>query len=357
MFATRTSTWTRIAFLAMTCAAAAPAQAQLFPWLNPCGACPPPMAAQMVAVPMLQTASISDCPCMKPVTETVYQDVQRVEYQPVQKTVKAAKVVTVMEEQPITTYQTVTEARTVEVPSYVSQTVTEMRPVTYNQSHWQTHWQPIPKYAPCQYDPRPGLLGELNRLGYAVRNSVTPNYVARREFVPNVVTAQVPMQRVVQIPTTRQVTYNVAKVVPVTTTQKVAVQRVVWEDQTVTAMVPVTTTQRVAVGTRTRMVYSGDNGTASASNEPTPTAANPGNQSAGKDKGTTRLQSAPGSEAAPIQLPVQRRDAEPAPQPAPANGPVASQSPSVIQVAGWRATRRSTTDDALQGPELKVVQK
>ncbi|WP_437223876.1 hypothetical protein SH661x_003393 [Planctomicrobium sp. SH661] len=361
MFGIRTHAWTGITLLATTCGLAGSAEAQLFPWINPCGTCAAPPMQQMVAAPvMMQTAAVSDCPCMKPVTETVYQDVARVEYQPVQQVQKVAKVVTVMEDKPVTTYQTVNEARTVEVPTTVAQQVTEMQTVTSNQSYWQTNWQQVPKYSPCTYDPRPGLLGQMNRMGYQMRNAFTPNYVARREFVPNVVAQQVPVSRTVQIPTTRQVTYNVSKLVPVTTTQKVPVQRMVYEDQTVTAMVPVTTTQKVAVGTRTRMVYSGDlNTTASANFDPVPTAANSaGSTTAGNDKGTIRQQSAP-SEEMPIRYPTFQKNNEANPAPTAHEAPVTSSeaAPTIKVAGGWKATRGSASDLQANAPVLSVVQK
>jgi hypothetical protein len=340
MFGIRTRALTGLTLLATACGINGTAHAQLFPWLNPCNPCGPApvMQPQMVAAPvMMQTAAV-DCPCLKPVTETVYQDVQRVVMQPVEKTVKVARVVTEYEDRPVTTYQQ----------------VTEMRPVTLNQSYWQTTCQAVPKYSPCAYDSRPGLLGEMNRMGYAMRNTFTPNYVARREFVPNVVASEVPVTRTVQIPTTRQVTYNVARQVAVQTTQKVAVQRTVFEDKVVTAYEPVTTTQRVAVGTRTRMVYSGDAGGVTArAGEPVPTAANPN---------PIKAQSAPANEI-PLKNPVYRRDADAAPAPAapapaPAEGPVATAAESsVIRVAGWRATRQNAGDAASAGPAIAVVQK
>ncbi|HWL11205.1 MAG TPA: hypothetical protein VNQ76_22545, partial [Planctomicrobium sp.] len=305
---------------------------------------------------VMQSASL-DCPCMKPVTETVYQDVQKVEYKPYQKTVKVAKVVTDYEDRPVTTYQTVSEPRTVDVQSFVPQQVTEMRPVTINQSYWQTSCQAIPKYSPCAYDSRPGLMGQMNRMGYSLRNTFTPNYVARREFVPNVVASQVPVSRTVQVPVTRQVTYNVSRQVAVQTTQKVAVQRTVWEDQTVTAYEPITTTQRVAVGSRTRMVYSGDIGgvTASAA-DPVPTAAKPDTS-----KGTIRQQSTSDNDI-PLQNPTYRQDAVPAPQPhSPVveEGPVASSDTNnVIRVAGWRASRKPAGDiNTDKAADIAVVQK
>jgi len=358
MFGIRTHTWTGIALLATTCGLAGSAEAQLFPWLNSCNTCQAPMVmpAQMVAAPvMMQTAAVSDCPCMKPVTETVYQDVARVEYQPVQKVQKVAKVVTVMEDRPVTTYQTVSEARTVDVPTTVAQQVTELQNVTSNQSYWQTQWQQVPKFSPCTYDSRPGLLGEMNRLGYAMRNTFTPNMVARREFVPNIVAHQVAVTRTVQVPTTRQVTYNVNKLVPVTTTQKVPVQRMVYEDQTVTAMVPVTTTQKVAVGTRTRMVYAGDASTTASAYDPVPTAAAKGNVTAENDKGTIRQQSATSDEM-PIRYPTHQKSVEPTPV---REAPVTSSenTPTIKVVSGWRATRGSTGAAPTSGPVLSVVQK
>lgn len=362
MFRIRTRAWTGLTLLATTCGLASSAEAQLFPWMNSCNPCGTPavMPAQMVAAPvMMQTASV-DCPCLKPVTETVYQDVARVEYQPVQRVQKVAKVVTVMEDRPVTTYQTVNESRTVEVPTTIAQQVTEMQTVTCNQSYWQTHWQPVPKYSPCAYDSRPGLLGELNRMGYAMRNTFTPNYVARREFVPNVTAQQVPVTRTVHIPTTRQVTYNVAKAVPVTTTQKVPVQRMVYEDQTVTAYEPITTTQRVAVGTRTRMVYAGDLSTSASSNfTPVPTAANPNATSTpptAENKGSTRFNSAPSDEM-PIRYPTYNKGNEPTP--IENSGPITSTeaAPTIKLTSGWKTSRQAIAQMEKDAPALSVVQK
>lgn len=358
------------------------AHAQLFRWPNPCQPCgqlPVPIVpmASVAAAPMMQTASVSDCPCLKPVTETVYQDVDQVEYRTVQKTVKSPKVVTVMEDRDVVTYQQITEQRTVDVPSYITQTVTEMKPVAINQSYWQTSHQAVQKCSPCEYDPRPGLLGEFNRLGIAMRNSFTPNYVTHRQFVPNVVTAEVPMQRTVQIPTTRQVTYNVARTVPVTTTQKVAVQRTVWEDQTVTAYEPYVTRKTVAVGTRTRMAYvDPTQGSTTAAAEPTPaTAEGNKNQTSENGKGAVRLQSLPQSSPAPVRFPgypqTQPQAAPPAAQPPQAQfRPSTNETPqpatpdestSLVRASGWKATRPEHAGPSpagpLDGPILSVARK
>lgn len=345
MHGNRPRALTRMLLLTMACSWNATAHAQLFPWLNPCQPCgPAPMAYAApapVAMAPAQTASL-DCPCLKPVTETVYRDVEQVDYRTVEKTVKRPKVVTVMEDREVTTYQQVTEQRTANVPSYIDQTVTEMRPVTVNQSYWQTHHQPVQKCTPCQFDPRPGLVGELNRLGYAMRNTITPNYVTRREFVPNVVTTQVPVQRTVRVPTERQVTYNVARMVPVTTTQKVAVQKTVWEDETVTAYEPYVTRKRVAVGTRTRMAYvDPQGGSTTASAEPTPatTAESDGQEKSaeknnGDGKGSVRQLSVPRKASPPVRFPGDPQQQTP-PQPQP---PQAQSAPSVDEQAHQLAT-------------------
>ncbi|WP_437185975.1 hypothetical protein SH668x_003102 [Planctomicrobium sp. SH668] len=363
MFGFRTQAWTGITLLAVSCGLAGTAEAQLFPWINSCGCSAPVMQPTYVQAPVMQTVSVAECaPAMRPVTETVYQDVARVEYRPEQRVQKVAKTVTVMEDRPVTTYQTVNETRTAEVPHTVAQQVTEMQCVTSNQSYWQTQWQQVPKYSPCTYDNRAGLIPELNRMGYAMRNAMTPNYTARREFVPNVVAQQVPVTRTVHIPTTRQVTYNVAKVVPVTTTQQVPVQRTVWEDQTVTVQVPFTTTQRVAVGTVTKMVYAGDYTppSVSAGLEPQPTAANPATPSttAGGEKGTTRLNSTTKDEM-PIRYPThQKNQSEEKAQPSTNGGPIAtSDSAPTIKLAGWRATRGTDTNLQNNAPVLSVVKK
>lgn len=336
----------------------APQPVAMAPGWNPC--------ATTVSTPVYSTAAV-DCPCMKTVQAPVYRTVQVPKVVPVEKTVKVAKVITEMQDQEVVTYQTVNEVKTVNVPSYINQTVTECRQVTQNNSYWRTTWQPIPKMSPCLYDGRPGLIGELNRLGYAFRNSITPNAIARREYVPNVVAHQVPVQRTVQIPTTRQVSYTVSRQVPVKTVQKVPVQRTVWVDETVTAYETQMETRTVQVGTETKVVYDSNfNGTATAA-EPTParTAENGNsNQSAAVPKGVLKNNAYETEQKIPLQTPVYRQNgnAPPVsePQPTPASGPVAEQSvstPSIVRVAAWSATRRSGTPvQPVQGPEL-VAQK
>jgi hypothetical protein len=163
--------------------------------------------------------------------------------------------------------------KTVEVQTVDYQTITECKPCTVNRSYWQTIRHPVIKGCACDYDRRPTLLGWLNRQSYELRMALTPNYINRREFVPNVMTYNVPVQRTVAVPSTREVTYNVAKLEPYTTTHKVARTITEFIEEEVTAYVPYTTTKTVAVGTRTRMAYvdpfGGGSGTATALN-PTP---------------------------------------------------------------------------------------
>ena len=364
-----------IALLAASCGISSSADAQLF-GPHPCGPCGTAPVASIAPsyncgptafAPSYQTAAV-DCPCMKTVEVPVYQTVEVPKVVPVQKTVKVAKVITEMEPREVVTYQTVNEVKTVNVPSYVNQTVTECRQVTQNNSYWQTSWQPVPKMSPCQYDCRPGLVGELNRLGYAFRNTITPNAVARREYVPNVTVQQVPVQRTVQIPTTRQVSYNVSRQVPVTTVQQVPVQKTVYVDETVTAYETRMEKKTVFMGNQRKTVFDSNFGGATAAN-PTPAATangNDGTQSAGNAKGTTKLQSNGFEQQVPVQSPIYRREPEPTPaedvQAEPSSGPVATQpseTPSIVRVATWKATRRSADpvqQQIVDGPEL-VAQK
>ncbi|MCA8994541.1 MAG: hypothetical protein KDA88_21360 [Planctomycetaceae bacterium] len=287
----------------------------------------------------------------QPITETAYRDVQVVDYKPVQKTAKAARVVTVQEEQDVTVYKTVTEARTVNVPSYDYQQVTECRPVTVNQSYWRTVYQPVPKMSPCQYDSRTGFLGEMNRLAYSMRNSVTPNQVARREFVPNVSQYSVPQTRTVAVPTSRQVTYNVARVVPVQEKRQVAVQKVIWEDTTYTAYEPFTTTKKVAY-TTTRMALVPLDGSSSSATAAAPTPA--GTQTAeGGEKGSVKSLSTPNE--LPLRHPTFSTEQPTREVESVDSVPVAQrQDSSIIREAKWRP-HQPRDNESLSVPPVSVA--
>ncbi|MBX3443536.1 MAG: hypothetical protein KF774_14105 [Planctomyces sp.] len=297
----------------------APASAQWRPLWDPCNACPQPVA---VCPPVMQA-----------IPQTVYRDVPTVEYRAVQRTEKRPVIRTVEEERPVTVYRQVMEARTQDVQSVSYQHVTECQQQCVNRSHWRTVMQPVPKMAACQYDSRPGLLGELNRMGYSTRMAFTPDYIPRREFVPDVQMVNVPVNRVVAVPTVRQVTYNVARTVAEQTTQKVAVQKIEYVDQQVTAYEPVTVTKRMAVGTTyTYAFMDGFGGTGTTATAAAPTPADENRSATAPADDVLRGISAP-----PKKAPAR----EPEPTPASPSGPVAStvQPQPTVKLTGWRAAK------------------
>jgi hypothetical protein len=164
--------------------------------------------------------------------------------QVVQKPVVETKYV----EQPVTEYRQVVETKTAEVPTVSYQNVTEYRTVQRDCGHWITQYHCRPKMAPCQYDSRPDLLGFLNRTQYSVRMAFTPNYYGERIYVPNVVAQQVPVTRQVAIRGTQTVNYQVAKVVPIHSTRKVAVNTVRMVAEEVVTQRPVTVMRTVPFG-------------------------------------------------------------------------------------------------------------
>jgi hypothetical protein len=196
-----------------------------FGFYNPCCCCPPPVRVQ---------------PCYQTVPVTEMREVRQV----VQKPVVETKYV----EQPVTEYRQVVETKTAEVPTVSYQNVTEYRTVQRDCGHWITQYHCRPKMAPCQYDSRPDLLGFLNRTQYSVRMAFTPNYYGERIYVPNVVAQQVPVTRQVAIRGTQTVNYQVAKVVPIHSTRKVAVNTVRMVSQEVVTQQPVTVMRTVPVG-------------------------------------------------------------------------------------------------------------
>ena len=307
---------------------------------------------------------------MQPVTETVYREVPVTKYRAEARVVQKPVVRTAYEERKVTAYRPVTIQQTAEVPAMTYQQVTECRPVTANNSYWRTAWQPVPKMHPLQYDPSPTLLGEMNRWSYATRMAFTPNYVPRREFVPNVVAYNVPVTRTVAVPTTRQVSYNVTRMEPYETTQRVAVQKIEYVDQTVTAMVPYTEMTTMAVGTTTRYAFVDPSGTTATARGPVPdrTAKEEKipQRSAGGSNGPTsagdnwELKSYSRPKAAPAPADPGYHDAR---NESDANAAGVAQTetrpvPSVVRVAGWRAHRPQTeTLPNGNGPELSVAAK
>ncbi|HEX6985636.1 MAG TPA: hypothetical protein VF170_09675 [Planctomycetaceae bacterium] len=213
----------------------AAARAQYYGGYDPCNPC------QTVCQTVCQQTAMVVQPC--------YQTVPVTEYQQVKQTVMRPVVETKYVDQQVTEYRPVTETKTAEIPVTTYQPVTEMQAVCQDRSYWATQYVPNCRLSPCQYDPRPGLLGWMNRTGYEIRSAFTPRYTAHRYYVPNQVVAQVPVTRHVAQHGTRQVTYNVTRYEPHTTTRQVAVNETKWvaEEQTVTK--PVVAYRTVPVGT------------------------------------------------------------------------------------------------------------
>ena len=357
----------------------ADAQFGLFGRRNWCDPCAAPVAPAYAAAPVAYTQPMmtaSACPCMQPVTEPVYRDVQVTQYKPVKKTVKKPVLRTVYEDRPVTGYKQVMEPRTVNVPTVSYQTVQEMRPVTMNRSYWQTSYQPVCKVSPCQYDPRPGFLGWWNRSAYNMRSAFTPNHIRQRQFVPNVQTAMVPYNRTVAVQGTRQVTYNVAKMVPYQTTQKVARTITEYEDVEVTAYEPYTVTKTVNVGNRVRYAFVDPTGGSTATAlEPTPDRTRSANSGNGAiQQNSYEIQA---RQPAPVTPQYNMTPAQPAqPQAAPAaaepglffnmeNGYKSQPRPILgtqqrltsQQTGGWKASRRrqSVAAKPVNGPKLPAA--
>lgn len=191
-------------------------------------------------------------PCqtaMQPVLQSCYQTVPVTEYQQVRQTVKRPVYRTEYIEEPVTVYKPVTEIRKAQVPTVQYQTVTTHRVVHRDMGRWVTQYRPNPRMSACQYDGRSGVIGWLNRTGYQIQSAFRPRYTAIRQYRPQIVAQTIPQTRQVAIRGTREVAYNVTRMVPTRTVQKRAVQRLTYVDQEVTVMRPRTTYRTVPIGT------------------------------------------------------------------------------------------------------------
>ena len=189
------------------------------------------------------------CPCLQPVAQTCYRTVPVTEYRQVKQIVQRPIIETKYVDQQVTEYRPVTETRTATVPTVSYDYVTEQRTVQRDAGYWTTQYTPNHKLTACQYDSRPNIFGWLNRAGYSIRQSFTPKIIAKRQYVPNVITQTIPVTRRVARHGTRQITYNVTRMVPYTTTRRVAVNTVRYVSQEVTTMRPVTVMRSVPIGT------------------------------------------------------------------------------------------------------------
>jgi len=239
---------------------AGPAAAQNCP---SCAMAPPIMAANPC---MTCAAPAPPCQQLQPVVQPCYQTVPVTEYRPIKQTVQRPVCDVQYVDREVTAYRPITETKTCDVPTVSWQQVTECQTVQRDMGYWTTQYECRPRVSPCQYDPRPGVAGWWNRTNYSMRSAFTPQVVARRQYVPNVVAQQIPITRQVPQYGTRQVSYNVTRMEPYTTTQKVAVNSVRYVAEEVTQMQPVTVMRTVPIGSTVAWVNVpyGANATATA---------------------------------------------------------------------------------------------
>lgn len=347
--------------------------------------CPRLCAAWLLAMSVAGTTAQAQwyptsqvCQCLQP----AYQTVPVVEYRQVTQTVRRPVYETKYVEQPVTQYRPVVEQRTAEVPTVTYQNVTECRQVQTNGGRWVTNYRANPRLHPWQYDSRPDLMGWLNRTGYVIRQSFTPDMVPQRQFMAQTTVQNVPVTRQVAVRGTRKVTYNVTRMVPHQTTQTVAVPSVRYVDEKVTAMRPVTVMRTVQVGgvtttafapqmnSRTALVPVPD---ASSASQPQRTAtqdrsssdgtvirgrARRGSLESSRREDDTRRSSyiVPSRNSKSTQPTTAFVDHQ---QPSPSVARHVRSTPSIVRVSGWTVRRqrvpRSPTGPTLTSPGVSVA--
>jgi hypothetical protein len=309
------------------------------------------------AAPIVSQASA----CYQPVTQMVSQQMEVTEHRTVQREEKRPVQKMRMVSRPVTAYRQVMDTKTVDVPVTNYQTVTEMVPRTINQSRWQTVSQPVAKMSPCQYDNRPTLMGRMNRMSYSMRSSLQPNTVTHRQFIPQVCQVNVPVQRQVAVQSTRQMTYNVARMEAYQTTQQVAEAYTDYETVKVTTLEPYKTMKTVSVPvTRMAMIDPFTGAAMVPSNTQTaeekqPTRAAEGNDPTPNGATTKGISYPKPAKAAPSNnQSVIRRDSSSEPNRTPVT-PVrsrASASVAVVESTGWKAHK--STKSEVAGPKLVI---
>ncbi len=315
----------------------------------------------------------SCCTPIQTVQATCYQTVPVTTYAQVKQTVEVPHYETAMENREVTVYKPVTTSREVEVPTVTYQNVVENRTVNKDMGRWVTNYHPVAKCAPCQVDPRPGVMGWMNRTGYSMRTAFVPNYTTSRQYVPQMMTCNVPTVRQVAVQGTRRVTVQETKMVAERQTQQVAVQKLVMRKQEVTVMQPQTAYRTVPIGSS--MAYGGYLGssqmafgypildtTTQSAQRPSPDPIGGGaSRTATKenfetDKGYERSSStapadqtsheAPSRDEEPIMFgPGVRRESSKEVVPAAhrrSTSTVANDTSSAAKSSGWRATRKSS---------------
>ncbi|MBL8818088.1 MAG: hypothetical protein JNL58_18825 [Planctomyces sp.] len=199
--------------------------------------------------PAVAAAPMANCTPIQPVYSTCYQTVPVTTYTREKQTVEVPYYETAYEEREVTVYRPVTRQREVEVPTVAYQNVTEYRTVNRDLGRWVTQYHPISRCTPCQVDPRPGVIGWLNRTGYSFQTAFMPSYTTSRQYVPNMVTCNVPQVRQVAIHGTRKVTVAETEMVAERKMEKVAVQKLAYRKEDVTVMRPQTAYRTVPIGT------------------------------------------------------------------------------------------------------------
>jgi hypothetical protein len=233
---------------------AATLQAQWFPANDCCPACAPP-----------PTCCPPPVTCMHPVSVPCYQTVPVTAYEPCEQTVMKPIVKTEYIDEPVTEFRPVSETRVARYPTCTYQPVTQFYPQTRDCGHWQTFCQCCPKMSPCQYDPNPGLVGWMNRTGYEMRMAFSPNYVYRRQWIPNYITTMVPVTRQVAQHGVQEVPYTVTRLEPHHSTRRVALNRVDYVAEKIVTQRAVTVFKTVPIGTSVAWVPLGSTiGTATA---------------------------------------------------------------------------------------------
>jgi hypothetical protein len=346
---------------------------QWFSPVNPCGCGVAPRRVA-VARPIMQQ-------CVQQVPVTQYQQVKQMVRRPVTEVEYV--------DQPVTSYRPVTETRTIDVPVTTYRDVVHYRQVAQQGGYWKTNYYNRPKQSPCAYDPRPGLLGWVNRSAYAVRASFTPRTVATRQYVQTNCTAQVPVHQRVAVQSTQKRQIQVTKYVPETTTRRVAVNKVRWVEEERVSLRPVTVMQSVPV-TRTAWGWggygAGFGSTAisyapaattitlapSASTTQTGLAPSPDPVSSARRPATSRTATRPNEsglngDAIDDRNDINRIESDQAPLRRSAADPIdrtmgqrrslfepvgrsASRTPGLVRVSGWRATGGQNSEAPLLLP-------
>ncbi len=239
------------------------ASAQFFGGGSGCSSCggTPTYAPQQMysaASNCAPVSTVSSCTPIQPVYSACYQTVPVTTYKQEERTVEEPYYKTKYVDQKVVKYEPVTRQQTVEVPFVSYKTVQDNRVVTKDMGRWVTNYQPVKKSNSCEVDPRPGMMGWLNRTGYSFRSAFTPNYRTSRQYVPNMMACNVASTRQVAVPGTRKVVQNVTQMVAKESTERVAVQELAYRKKVVQVRTPVTAYRTVPIGSA--LAYGGYGG-------------------------------------------------------------------------------------------------